>query len=207
MTQKISFDLLHPQPLLIVISGPSGVGKDAVLHEMKRRGLPIHFVVTATTRLPRPEENNGVDYFFVSHDEFSKMIAENELIEYSMVYKDFKGVPRAQVKAAIASGKDVALRVDVQGAAKLRALCPDALLIFLVPSSVEDWYKRLLERPSQKSENLELRVETAVEEMACLENFDYVVINAQDRLGDCVDTIEAIIKTEHQRVKPRRITL
>ena len=110
---SLSFDLLHPHPLLIVISGPSGVGKDSVLQALKARNLPMHFVVTATTRSPRPEEKHGVDYFFVSLEEFERMIAEDELIEHAIVYNQYKGIPKAQIREAFASGKDVVLRVDV----------------------------------------------------------------------------------------------
>ena len=119
------FKIVHPEPLLIVLSGPSGVGKDSVLNRMKERGLPFHFVVTATTRAKRPAETNGQDYFFVSSDEFARMIEANELLEYAIVYNDYKGIPKYQVRDALASGKDVIMRIDVQGAATIRKLVPD----------------------------------------------------------------------------------
>src|SRR5574342_480011 len=108
------FDIHHPQPLLIVISGPSGAGKDTVMQRMQERGLPFHFVVTATTRPRRENEIEGKDYWFVSKEEFARMIETSELIEYAMVYGDYKGIPRAQVREALASGKDVVMRLDVQ---------------------------------------------------------------------------------------------
>ncbi len=119
------------QPLLVVISGPSGVGKDTVLQHMKDRGLPFHFVVTATTRPKRPNEIEGVDYFFVTREEFERMIEAGELIEHALVYQDLKGIPKQQIREALASGSDAVMRVDVQGAETIRKLYPEALLIFL----------------------------------------------------------------------------
>jgi len=205
--QDISFDVLHPQPLLIVISGPSGVGKDAVLHSLQKLRLPFHFVITATDRAPRADEVHGVNYFFVTTEEFEQMIAQDELIEYATVYGQYKGVPKNQVRQALASGKDVIMRLDVQGAAKVRELCPEAILIFLVPANQDEWFKRLEERRSETPESLKLRVATAIKELKRIPEFDYVVINAQDKLEQAADQIVAIIDAEHLRVNPRKITL
>lgn len=205
--QDISFDVLHPQPLLIVISGPSGVGKDAVLHSLQKLRLPFHFVITATDRAPRADEVHGVNYFFVTTEEFEQMIAQDELIEYATVYGQYKGVPKDQVRQALASGKDVIMRLDVQGAAKVRELCPEAILIFLVPANQDEWFKRLKERRSETPESLKLRVATAIKELKRIPEFDYVVINAQDKLEQAADQIVAIIDAEHLRVNPRKITL
>ncbi len=204
---SIRFDVIQRSPLLIVISGPSGVGKDAVLNEMKARMLPFHFVVTTTSREPRPGEVEGVDYNFINHADFEKMIANNELIEYALVYQDYKGIPRAQVRKALESGKDVVMRLDVQGARKIRELCPEAVLVFLVPSDAKEWYQRLKDRKTETPESLKLRIETALSELKQLDLFDYVVINAQNRLQKAVDDIESIIKVEHSRTNPRKITL
>lgn len=203
MNEPINFDVYHPRPLLIVISGPSGAGKDAVLKEMQNRKLPFHFVVTVTDRDMRPGEVNGVDYFFVSTQEFKDLISSKALIEYALVYGQFKGIPKAQVDEALASGKDVVLRIDVQGAAKVRELYPHCLLIFLVPDDCQKWYQRLLARKTETAESLELRVKTAREEMNRLAEFDYVVVNPHDRLADAVDRIESIIDAEHHKVHPR----
>jgi hypothetical protein len=119
------FSITNPQPLLIVISGPSGVGKDTVVQRMQERGMPFHFVITATTRPKRDNEVNGVDYFFVNKEEFARMIEQNELIEYAFVYNDYKGIPKQQVREALASGKDVVMRLDVQGAETVRKLAPE----------------------------------------------------------------------------------
>ena len=204
---SLSFDLLHPHPLLIVISGPSGVGKDSVLQALKARNLPMHFVVTATTRSPRPEEKHGVDYFFVSLEEFERMIAEDELIEHAIVYNQYKGIPKAQIREAFASGKDVVLRVDVQGAARLQILYPNALMIFLLPSNEQEWIDRLRRRNTETPENLVLRVETARKEIESLPRFDYMVVNAEDRLEQAADTIVAIIQAEHHKVCHRIINV
>ena len=205
--ESISFDLLKPEPLLIVLSGPSGVGKDVTLQALKKRNVPIHFVVTATTREPRPEETHGVDYFFYSKEEFKNMIAENELLEYAIVYEDYKGIPKKQVRKAMESGLDVILRVDVQGAAKLRELNPDAVMIFLIPSSVEEWHERLNSRQTETPESMKIRLEKVRWELEYLPIFDYMVVNRHNQLDEAVDTIVDIINAEHHRTIPRKITL
>jgi len=205
--EPVDFNLLHPQPLLIVLSGPSGVGKDAVLRELKKRRDDLHFVVTATSRPPRKEEVAGVDYIFFSRQEFEERIARDEFIEYANVYDDYKGALKSQVRDAMASGKDVVIRVDVQGAAKYRELCPDALLIFIAPSNQEEWFKRLNDRQTETPESLKIRVNTVHEELKSIDKFDYVVVNEHNRLSRAVDLIEEIIRVEHHRVTPRKITL
>ena len=196
-----------PNPLLIVISGPSGVGKDSVLEEMKSRGLPFHFVITATTRDPRPEEVDGGDYFFLSEDDFAKMIDEGELLEYAVVYQDYKGIPKSQVRTALNSGKNVIMRIDVQGAETVRKLAKDALLIFLLPHSEEELINRLKKRNTETKDSLKLRIATTRQEFNKIDMFDYIVINKDDHLSDTVDVIEAIIKAEQQRVHQRKVDL
>lgn len=199
--------MLQPQPLLIVISGPSGVGKDTVVQAMKERGLPFHFVVTATTRPPRKGEVHGVDYWFYSREEFARMIEEDELLEYAMVYGEYKGVPKEQVRQAMASGKDVVMRLDVQGAATVRRMAPEAVLIFLTAESEEDLVNRLRGRHTESPENLALRIATARKELDRIPEFDYVVVNRTDHLEETVDVIAAIIQAEHHRVAHRKVTL
>jgi guanylate kinase len=201
------FYQFHPEPLLIVISGPSGVGKDTVLQRMKERNLPFHFVVTAATRAPRPNEVHGVDYFFLSHDEFAEMIEQGELLEYAIVYNDYKGIPKAQVREALASGKDVIMRLDVQGAETIRNLCPEALLIFLTTQSEAEMVERLRQRKTETPEGLKLRIATARQEMNHIKAFDYVVVNCEYQLDGTVDSITSIILAEHHRVQPRKVTL
>jgi guanylate kinase len=197
----------EPEPLLIVLSGPSGVGKDTVLNEMQKRGLPFHFVVTATTRAKRPTETHGVDYFFISHAEFAQMIEENELIEYAYVYNDYKGIPKAQVREALASGQDVIMRLDVQGAATIRRLCPDAVLIFLTTRDEEELVRRLRARQTETDENFNLRIAMARKELLRIKEFDDVVVNAEHCLDETVETIRGIVNTEHHRVHHRKVTL
>ncbi len=201
------FDIYHPSPLLIVISGPSGAGKDSILQRMKERNLPFHFVVTATTRPPRPNEVHGRDYFFVSKEEFARMIEQNELLEYAVVYGDYKGIPKHQVKEALLSGQDVILRIDVQGAETIRKLVPEALLIFVTVESEEELVRRLKRRKTESPEELALRIATARKELQRVEAFDYIVVNKEDQLDEAVDTIAAIIRAEHHRVHHRRISL
>jgi len=207
MTDPVSFTPNDPQPLLIVISGPSGVGKDTVIERMKERMLPFHFVVTATTRQPRPEEVHGQDYYFVSHDEFAEMIEKDELLEYAIVYNDYKGIPKEQVRRALASGKDVVMRIDVQGAATIRELSPEAVLIFLTTQNEEEMIQRLKLRKTETPEGLKLRIATARQELKRLNEFDYVVVNREHLLDDTVDIILAIIQAEHHSVHHRKTTL
>ncbi len=195
------------EPLLIVVSGPSGAGKDTVVQRMQERGLPFHFVVTATTRPKRPGETHGKDYWFVSKEEFARMIEANQLIEYALVYGDYKGIPKAQVHEALASGKDVVMRLDVQGAETVRKLVPDALLIFITTESEEELVQRLHGRDTETPDSLAIRIATARTELKRVEAFDYVIINHDYHLDDAVDTIRAIIEAEHHRVRPRKVNL
>lgn len=194
-------------PLLIVISGPSGVGKDTVAQLMMDRQDTFYFVVTATTRPAREEEVHGQDYFFVSHDQFANMIEEDELLEYAVVYNDYKGVPKQQIRDALASGRDVIMRVDVQGAATIRKLVPNAIFIFLSAETEEALVNRLRERKSESAEGLSLRIATARQEMKRVNEFDYCVVNAEGQQEAAVATILAIIDAEHHRVKQSIISL
>jgi guanylate kinase len=204
---EFEFILPQSEPLLIVISGPSGVGKDTIIQRMKERDLPFHFVVTATTRQPRPNEVHGRDYFFYSQDEFAQMIEKGELLEHAIVYNDYKGIPKAQVRDALASGKDVIMRLDVQGAGTIRKLFPEALLIFLSPQDEAEMVNRLQERKTETPDGLKLRIATARKEMSHIDLFDYVVINREFHLDETVDAIISIIVAEHHRVKQRLVTL
>jgi len=201
------YNVHHPQPLLIVISGPSGAGKDTVMQRMKERGLPFHFVVTATTRPKRANEVHGRDYWFISSEEFARMIDEDELIEHAIVYGDYKGIPKQQVREALASGMDVVMRVDVQGAEAVRRLAPEALLIFITTNSEEELVHRLETRKTETPNSLAIRIATARKELNRVEAFDYVIVNRNFHLDETVDMIRAIIDAEHHRVKPRKVDL
>lgn len=205
--KQMIFGDLPTNPLLIVISGPSGIGKDAVVGLLRKTNLDTHFVITMNSRAPRPDEVEGVDYFFVSRDEFEEKIANGDLIEFARVYSDYKGIPKSQVKEAFDSGKDVIMRLDVQGAMTIRRLCPDAILIFLTASSRDEWINRLLERRSETPEELELRLCVAAKEYQMIDQFDYLVVNSDQHLEQTIADIQAIIKAEHLKTHPRKVEL
>lgn len=192
--------LTEPRPVLVVISGPSGVGKDATIQAMQKRNTPFYFVVTATTRPRRHNEVDGVDYHFVSMGEFAEMITKGELLEHAMVYGDYKGIPKKHVRSALASGKDVIMRIDVQGAATIRKLIPNAVTIFLTAESEEELVRRLYERKTEAEDKLKMRVATARQELKNIVDFDYVVVNRDNALEETVDRVLSIITAEKCRV-------
>jgi guanylate kinase len=194
-------------PLLIVISGPSGVGKDAILNGMRQLQWPMHFAVTATTRPQRPGEADGTDYHFTTADRFREMISGGELVEWANVYGNFYGVPKREVQQALAEGLDVVVKVDVQGAASIRAIVPEAVFIFVAPPSIEDLAERLRQRKTESGVDLNLRTKAAEEEMTSLPLFDYVVVNCDGKLEVAVSQISAIITAEKCRVEARSIEI
>ena len=194
-------------PLLVVVSGPSGVGKDTLLARLKESSLPFHFVVTTNTRARRPGEVEGRDYHFVSRDEFVAMIEREELLEYAVVYGDYKGVRKQQVREALASGQDVIMRLDVQGAMTIRRLAPEAVLIFLMAGDEQELAERLRARRTETPDSLTTRLETARDELKYLPEFDYVVVNRAHALDDAVAAVLGIIRAEHSRVHPRKVSL
>ncbi|MBK9940290.1 MAG: guanylate kinase [Kouleothrix sp.] len=196
-----------PQPLLVVLSGPSGVGKDSILMRMRDVGFPFHFVVTATSRPMRPGERDGYDYHFVSEQQFESMIEQGELLEWAEVYGHYKGIPTSEVRQALQSGRDVILRIDVQGAATIKQLAPEAVFVFLVPGSFDELRTRLQWRRTESADQIERRLQMARREMDALGQFDYVVLNREDHLDDAVGQIRAIIVAEKHRVRPRRVRL
>lgn len=198
--EDLNFDIIDHRPLLIVISGPSGIGKDTVVKMLHLRSYPFHFVVTVASREPRPGEVHGKDYLFVSKEEFEGMIADDAFAEYSVVYDTYKGVPKAQINAALASGKDVLLRLDVQGAMKIKAIWPQAILIFLIPTNAQEWYERLIKRNSESEADLEIRISKVCEELEISRDFDYAVVNAENDIDKTVDNILAIVTAERMRV-------
>jgi len=189
-----------PRPVLVVLSGPSGVGKDSVIQRLKQIDHPFYFVVTATTRPKRPNEIDGVDYHFVSVGEFAEMIENDELLEYAVVYGDYKGIPKKHVREALASGKDVIMRIDVQGAATIRSLIPNAITIFLTAESEEELVRRLRMRKTEDPDQLKMRIVTARRELRRFTEFDYIVINREEQLDAAVETVLSIIRAEKSRV-------
>lgn len=187
-------------PLLIVISGPSGVGKDSVLERLRERGLPFHYTVTATTRPQRevkPEEHRFLR--FLSEAEFDQLRASDGLLEHAEVYGLRYGVPKAPLHEALARGQDVIVRVDVQGAATIKRLVPPAVLIFLAPPSVEDLAERIRKRGLDDPEVVRRRLDKATAELERQSAFDHVVVNEHDRLDKAVDEVLAIIEEERRR--------
>ncbi|HZP56477.1 MAG TPA: guanylate kinase [Dehalococcoidia bacterium] len=190
-----------PAPLFVVLSGPSGAGKDSLLDELERRGHRFHRVITCTTRPPRAGERDGVDYYFVSDAAFDELIASGGLLEHAQIYGHRSGVPRAQVEEQLAAGVDVFVRTDVQGAASIRKLAPRAVLVFVAPASLEELEARIRARATEDEERIARRLAAARDEMARQAEFDYVVVNAPGRLDRAADRLEEILDAE--RARPR----
>ncbi|MEA3442146.1 MAG: guanylate kinase [Chloroflexota bacterium] len=194
---------VEPSNLLIIISGPSGVGKDAVLARMKEKGYPFYYAITATTRQKRAGEKHGRDYYFFAPDQFQSMIKKGELLEWAEVYGNYYGVPKEEITWALSQGKDAILKVDVQGAATLKKILPQAVFIFLMPPSTAELERRLKGRSSDLEKDLTLRLEKAREEIERLPLFDYAITSYENKLDDIISQIQAIIIAERCRVKPR----
>lgn len=186
-----------PDPLLVVITGPSGVGKDSLLSRLKALKRPYHFAVTATTRPPRPDETDGVDYFFLADHQYDDMLARDEFLEHATVYAHRYAVPKPPIREALAAAKDVLMRTDVQGARYIKSVCPAALTIFVLPPSWEELEWRLRSRAADSGEQLELRLRTARDEIAAAGQFHHTVVN--DDLNACVDEIERVLAAERSR--------
>lgn len=185
-------------PLLVVLTGPSGAGKDSLLDEMKRLpGRPYAFAITATTRPPRPAERDGVDYHFVSREQFQRMVENGDLLEHAIVYGQEKGLPKAQVREQLESGHDVLLRTDVQGARYIKSVAPGAITIFIAPPSDAELERRLRSRGGDTDEQVRLRLETARQEVAQAGYFDHLIVN--EDLEKSVAEIERIIAEERSR--------
>jgi guanylate kinase len=195
------------KPLLIVLSGPSGAGKDAVLHRLRGMACPPTCIVTMTTRPRREYERDGVDYHFVSPERFQEMLNVDDFLEWARVYGNCYGLPKQAVKTALARGQDVIVKVDVQGAATIKKKVAEAIFIFLIPPTVAELVSRLRERHTESEADLVIRTQMAAAEVKSLAMFDYLVINRQDRLDEAVGEIRAIITAEKRRVNQREIRL
>ena len=210
--KKVSYESQSPfslptKPLLIILSGPSGAGKDALLTRLKESGYPLKYVTTVTTRAQRAKERDSVDYHFISTGKFQEMIKNNELLEWANVYGNWYGVPKQPVKEALEGGQDIIVKVDTQGAASIKKILPEAVFIFLIPSSMEELVIRLNQRHTESPFDLALRIKTAEEEIKQLPLFDYIVVNKQGEVALAVSDIKAIITAEKCRVNPRKISL
>lgn len=194
-----SHSLNPTNPLLIVISGPSGVGKDTVLSKMKGLAKPYHFTVTATTRPMRSTEQNGVDYIFVTKKIFCKMIESGEFLEWAKVHGNHYGIPRQQILDAMKNGNDIIVKPDIQGAETIKKIYPNAILIFLAPSDINELSTRLTLRRTESSSELKARLKTAKREMRKKDQFDYVVVNHHNKIDGTIKEIETIIHKEKTR--------
>ena len=195
------------RPIVIVLSGPSGVGKDATIARIREIGVKFHYVITCTTREKRPNEVEGVDYFFLDKQDFQRMIGRDEFLEYAQVYGNFYGVPKKEVSRALDRGEDVMIKVDVQGAATLKRKIPDAVFIFLLTPSLGDLADRIKARNADSETAVNTRMHKAEEELQCLPLFDYCVVNIKDDLDRTAQAVAGIIRTEKHRVKPRVIKI
>jgi guanylate kinase len=195
---------LNSLPLFIVVSGPSGVGKDVTLKRMKEQGAPFHFLVTNTTRPRRPAEIEGVDYRFVTPEEFNLKLAGGEFLEHAVVYGHLYGNSKAEIEASLAQGQDVILRIDVQGAQTIRLKVQGAIFIFMIATAAE-LEKRLRARHTESEEALRIRLKMAAIEMEEMYKFDYVVMNRDEELDRTVEDIQAIIRAEKLRTQPREV--
>ena len=208
MSRKSQSPLSLPRnPLLTVLSGPSGVGKDAVLTRMRELGYPLEYITTVTTRTRRASERDHIDYHFISAEKFQEMIKHNELLEWANVYGNWYGVPKEPIRQALERGEDTIVKVDIKGAATIKKILPQAVFIFMMPPSVEELGLRLKQRHNESSFDLDLRIKTAEEEIKQLSLFDYMVFSRRDEINRAVSDIAAIITAEKCRVTPREITL
>ena len=200
-----------PGALLVIISGPSGVGKDTIIDALRARdpkeGGDYHYVVTSTTRSPRPGETPDVSYHFVSPEEFAALRESGELLEANEVHGNWYGTPRREVARVLASGRDVILKIDVQGARVVKERIPDALLVFIVPPSMEALFQRLRSRATETANELELRQRNAAIELARQGDYDQVVVNETGEIERTAAEIEAIIAQEKRRNGDRRIRI
>ena len=198
---------LKPNPLLVVLSGPSGTGKDTILSRLKESGYPAEFITTVTTRPKRTQEKDGVDYNFIPAERFQKMLKSKQFLEHAEVYGNRYGVPKEPVAKALEQGRDVVLKVDCQGAATIKKLVPQAVFIFVVPPSMEELANRLKGRRTESDFDCDLRLKKAAEEMKQLPMFDYLVVSHRGKIELAVLAIEAIIIAEKHRVTTREIRL
>jgi guanylate kinase len=180
---------------LVVLSGPSGVGKGTVCKALRARGTDIVYSVSATTRSPREGEQHGVDYFFKTKQEFERMIEQDELLEWAKYVDRYYGTPRQYVEEQLEQGNDVLLEIEVQGALKVKEKHPHGVFIFLMPPTMDELRNRIEGRGTESDEAIRSRMQAAREEISMVESYDYVVVN--DRVDSACERIEAILTAEN----------
>lgn len=183
--------------ILVVVSGFSGSGKGTLMKALVEKYHQYALSISATTRQPRPGEENGREYFFVTREAFQKMAEENALIEYAQYVENYYGTPREYVEKQLASGRDVILEIEIQGALRIKEQYPDALLLFVTPSSAEELKRRLTNRGTESAEVIEARLKRAAEEAEGVEAYDYIVVN--DELEACTERLHQLIEAQHSR--------
>ena len=193
------------QGLLFVLSAPSGTGKDSVINALKEQGADFYVVASVTTRPPRPGESEGNPYHFISEERFKQLVDEDELLEYANVHGNWYGQPRKAIRENLKAGRDVLLKIDVQGAATVRSKVPQAIFIFLVPGSLDELAERLTQRDTETPEERARRLADARKEMEQRYQYDYVVVNRQNCLQEAVEQLRAIMLAEHARTQIRHI--
>jgi len=183
--------------LLILISGPSGTGKGTVCDLLRQKHPEISYSISATTRQPRPGEQDGVNYYFYTKEKFQEMIDQGQLLEWAEVYGNFYGTPKQKVLDRLEAGEDILLEIDTQGALNVMKVMPEGLFIFLLPPSLEELAARLKGRGTETGESLHRRLGAAVDEIKLATKYRYVVVN--DKVEDAQETIAKIIEAEHHR--------
>ena len=197
MIQKYIEEKKMNRGKLVIVSGFSGAGKGTVMNRLVADNSNYALSVSATTRQPRPNEVDGVSYFFKTHEEFERMIENDELLEYARYVDNYYGTPKAFVEAMRNEGKDVLLEIEMQGAMLVKGKCPDAILIFITTKDVATLRDRLTGRGTETPDVIEKRMDRAREEAQGVENYDYIVVN--DELEECVETVDRIVRSEHNR--------
>lgn len=197
-TEKKHNGFVRNKGILAVISGFSGAGKGTLMKELLKNYDNYSLSISATTRQPRPGEQDGVDYFFVTKERFKEMIKNDELLEYAQYVDNFYGTPRAYVEAEMNKGKDVILEIEIQGALKVRAKFPDSVLIFITTPSAKELFDRLKKRGTETDEVIKKRIERATLEANGVEAYDYILIN--DNLDKTVKHLNYLIQDQHMRV-------
>lgn len=198
-----------PGAMLVIISGPSGVGKDTIIEAMRKRhrNPDYHWAVTCTTRAPRNGEVDGISYHFLQRERFQHLVEEGEFLEANEVHGNWYGTPRDEVRRALGAGHDVILKIDVQGAQVVKEKVPDALLVFVVPPSLETLFQRLRARATETADELEIRQRNAAIELARQEDYDYVVVNETGQIDGTAERIDEIINLERSKHPERRVAV